>query len=238
MFDAIYRFLAQHGYPHPIHPTEVHMPIGLIVAALVFSVVAIGFRKPMLARTAHHCTILAGIFLLPTILFGLMDWQHFYAGEWIFAIRLKLILAVVLIILVFSSILLAGKKGVDSKLVLGNYIASFVVVVVLGYLGGNLVYGSVSQQTKAAGKFHAGMEVFNNHCLSCHPKGGNVVDPAKPLLNSRKTDKFDDFLAFIRHPQASDGKAGLMPNFSPKTLSTKDARDLFQYIVHEMEHRP
>lgn len=236
MFDAAYRFLAQHGYPHPIHPTEVHMPIGLIVGALIFGVLASRFRKPVLARTAHHCTVLAGIFLLPTILFGIMDWQHFYAGEWIFAIRLKLVLAVVLIILVVSSIFLGLRKGVESRWVLVNYLASFMVVVVLGYFGGNLVYGD--HRSQVAEKYRAGMQVFNNHCGGCHPKGGNIVDPGRPLLNSGKTDNFNDFLAFVRHPAGRDGETGMMPTFSPQSLSDKEARNLYQYIVHEMEHRP
>ena len=45
MLDAIYHFLNELGYHHPIHPTEVHMPIGLVVGALVFALVAGLFRR-------------------------------------------------------------------------------------------------------------------------------------------------------------------------------------------------
>ena len=37
MFNFVYEFLARLGYTHPIHPTEVHMPIGLLVGALIFA---------------------------------------------------------------------------------------------------------------------------------------------------------------------------------------------------------
>ena len=110
MFDAVYKLLEQIGYPHPIHPTEVHMPIGLIVGALIFRIAATLFRRPALAQTAHYCTILAALFLFPTILFGFMDWQHFYAGAWLNQIKIKLVLAVLLLVLVFVSVFLVQRK--------------------------------------------------------------------------------------------------------------------------------
>ena len=189
MFDSVYKLLDQLGYHHPIHPAEVHIPIGLIVGALLFRIAAALFRQPGLGQTAHHCTILAGIFIIPTVLFGLMDWQHFYAGAWLFPIKIKLVLAVILIVLVFASIFLAHKKGVGSGIVLLNYIVSFAVVVVLGYFGGNLVYGG--GRPKAPETYLAGMDIFNRNCVSCHPKGGNIIDPSLPLLNSSKTVDFN-----------------------------------------------
>ena len=141
MLNSIYKLLRQFGYPHPIHPTEVHMPIGLIVGALIFRVAAVLLRRPGLGQTAHYCTILAAIFLFPTVLFGYMDWQHFYDGDWLFPIKVKLVLAVILIMLVLNSVFLVHKKSTGSGWVLLNYTASFVVVVALGYFGGNLVYG-------------------------------------------------------------------------------------------------
>jgi uncharacterized membrane protein len=141
MLNSIYKLLGQLGYPHPIHPTEVHMPIGLIVGGLIFRIAAVLLRRPVLGQTAHYCTILAAIFLFPTVLFGYMDWQHFYDGDWLFPIKVKLVLAVILIMLVLNSVFLVHKKGTGSGWVLLNYTASFVVVVALGYFGGNLVYG-------------------------------------------------------------------------------------------------
>ncbi|MHB1620590.1 MAG: DUF2231 domain-containing protein [Sulfuricella sp.] len=120
MFDSVYKLLDQLGYSYPIHPAEVHIPIGLIAGALLFRIAATLFRQPGLGKTAYHCTILAGIFLFPTVLFGLMDWQHFYAGAWLFPIKIKMVLAAILIVLVFASIILAHKNGVGSRMVLLN----------------------------------------------------------------------------------------------------------------------
>jgi mono/diheme cytochrome c family protein len=234
MFDTVYKLLEQMGYPHPIHPTEVHMPIGLIVGALVFRVAATLFRRPALAQTAHYCTILAGLFLLPTILFGFMDWQHFYAGAWLYPIKIKLVLAGVLLVLVFASVFLARKKGAASGIVLTNYAASFLVVVVLGYYGGNLVYGGA--RPKAPEADVAGMDVFNENCAACHPKGGNVIVPSLPLLTSAYTQNPATFLAFIRNPRRPDGSAGAMPSFSPTKISDQQASELYKYIADVLEH--
>lgn len=234
MFDAVYKLLEQIGYPHPIHPTEVHMPIGLIVGALIFRIAATLFRRPALAQTAHYCTILAGLLLLPTILFGFMDWQHFYAGVWLNQIKIKLVLAVLLVVLVAVSVFLVQRKGTGSAIVLTSYAASFLVVVVLGYYGGDLVYGGT--KTKAPEAFVAGMNIFNENCMACHPKGGNVIDPSLPLLNSAYTQNAAAFLAFIRDPKRPSGSAGAMPSFSSTKVSDRQASDLYNYIAHVLQH--
>jgi len=233
MFDGFYSFLARLGYPHPIHPTEVHMPIGLIVAALVFRIAAPLLHRPALIRTALHCTVLAGIFLFPTMLFGVMDWQYFYHGAWLFAIKVKLPMAIVSLILVFANIWLAYKRGPDAGVVFANYVVSFLVVVVLGYFGGNLVYGG--SQYQAPPTYAAGMKVFNANCAGCHPKGGNIINPALPLANSAATRDFTTFLAFIRHPSGPGGAPGAMPPFPPAMLSEQDAKELYGYITHTLE---
>lgn len=234
MFDSVYKLLDQLGYHHPIHPTEVHIPIGLIVAALLFRIAAGLLRQPGLEKTAYHCTLLAGLFLFPTILFGLMDWQHFYAGAWLFPVKIKLVLAAILIALVFASIILAHKKGVGSGMVLLNYTVSFAVVVVLGYFGGSLVYGGA--QPKTPETYLAGMNVFDGNCASCHPGGSNIIDPGLPLLHSSKTVDTKTLLAFIRDPKRPDGRPGAMPSFPPEKISDQDASELYKYIAHALKN--
>ena len=78
-----------------------------------------------------------------------MDWQHFYAGAWLYPIKIKLILAV-LIVWIFAGLFYIHKKGIASRFVLMNYAISFVLVVIIGYFGGNLVYGGPSAEKKAA----------------------------------------------------------------------------------------
>jgi len=55
MFDSVCQFLEKIGYPHPIHPSKTHIPIGLLVGAFFFAWVAFLFRRLGLARTARHC---------------------------------------------------------------------------------------------------------------------------------------------------------------------------------------
>jgi uncharacterized membrane protein len=141
MFNSVYEFLNSLGYAHPIHPTEVHMPIGLVVGALIFSVVAAVFRRERLVLTPRHCLILALIWVFPTMLFGFMDWQHFYGGAWLLPIRVKITVAPVLTVLLFVAIFLARRYGASSMKILPVYFICFCCVVVLGYFGGQLVYG-------------------------------------------------------------------------------------------------
>jgi len=234
MLDAIYNLLGQIGYPHPIHPTEVHMPIGLIVAAWIFRAAASVFRRPALNQAAHYCTMLAGLFLVPTILFGLMDWQHFYAGAWLHAIKIKAGLAVVLLILVGVSLILVQRKKSGSAIILTSYTASFLAVVGLGYYGGDLVYGGA--RPKAPEAYAAGMEVFNNNCVSCHANGGNIIVPSLPLLNSAYTKSPAALLAFIRHPTRPNGAPGPMHAFTPAQVSDPQSVDLYNYIARVLEH--
>ena len=164
-----------------------------------------------------------------------MDWQHFYNGAWLFPVKIKFILAAVLILLIFASVFLAYRKGTESGLVLANYSLSFVVVVMLGYFGGNLVYGG--QQPKAPETYLAGMQVFNGNCAGCHPKGGNIIDPGLPLVNSMQTRSFNDFLDFIRRPRRPGGTPGAMPPFPPEKISDQDVREVYDYVTHVLENQ-
>ena len=77
MIDFVYQTLAKFGYTHPLHPTLTHLPIGMVMGAFFFVLVALTFRRANLAKTARHCSVLALIAAVPTILLGIMDWQHF-----------------------------------------------------------------------------------------------------------------------------------------------------------------
>ena len=93
MTGFLYNVLNKLGYHHPFHPTQVTMPIGLVMGAFIFAVVALVFRRERLMVTPLHCIILACIWVFPTMILGIMDWQHFYGGAWILPIKVKLITA-------------------------------------------------------------------------------------------------------------------------------------------------
>jgi len=234
MFNFVYKFLTGLGYTHPIHPTEVHMPIGLVVGAFIFAWTALLFRRPKLAQTARHCVTLAFIWVFPTMLLGIMDWQHYYAGAMLFPIKMKLIFAPALLILLVAAVILGFKKGAESKAVLAIYCLCFVTVVILGYFGGQLVYGTKGPAPPADVK--AGAKVFSANCKGCHPNGGNIIKPNLPLRSAPQLADFKSFEGFIRDPKMPDGSAGVMPAFTQAKISDQQAKQLYDYIGQVIIH--
>jgi uncharacterized membrane protein len=229
MFDFVYQFLEKMGYSHPIHPFTTHIAIGLVVGAFFFAGVAFLFRRQKLAVTARHCIILAFIFALPAVLFGYMDWQHYYNGAWLFPIKIKLTLAGLLLVFLLISILLARKLGPEAKSLLTIYTLCFLIVVVIGYFGGQLVYGGWGSVVPQ--ELQAGAKIFEANCSGCHPHGSNVIVPNLPLRSAPQLTEFNTFVAFIRNPRMPDGSKGMMPPFPPSKISDQEARELYPYIV-------
>jgi mono/diheme cytochrome c family protein len=225
--DSFYRFVRGLGYPHPIHPALVHMAIGLVVGAFVFVWVALLFARPPVARTARHCTILAFLFWFPVVLFGLMDWQHFLRGAWLFPIKMKLILTGILFVLVSTGLFLGSKGKEGARALLVVYTLSFLTVVGLGWFGAQLVYTNAAQP--ASEPYRAGERIFQERCNGCHPHGGNVIKPQMPIINSPELKDPTTFTGYIRHPIAP------MPVFSPAQISDQQADELYQYLVHVLE---
>ncbi len=235
MFAPFYQFLAKLGYTHPIHPSIVHMPIGLVVGAFIMLWIAILFKRPRLAETARDCMTLAFIFMFFTLLLGYMDWQHFYAGAWLFPIKVKLGAAPVLILLTGAALWITYRFGARHKSLLLIYSLCFCLVVVLGYFGGQLVYED--KVVPAANQYKAGANLFAANCGACHPKGGNRFNPNLPLLGAHQLQDKQTFTAFIRQPRNPDGKPGIMPPFPPSRISDKQAEELYGYIVHVLKNQ-
>ena len=241
MIDFFYRALQALGYSHPVHVMVTHMPVGLVTGAFALQLIALLFRKKGLTRSARHAFILALIFAVPTVVFGIMDWIHFYNGAWISAIKVKIVLASILLVLLVAGVFLGrpGKAGATVMLVL--YALSFLLVVGLGFYGGNLVYGEsvgaaepapVPQQGLASpADIQAGGTIFAANCQSCHPKGGNIVEPSLHLKTSKKLASLDSFVAFVRDPKMPNGKAGEMPPFGKSDIDDRQAGQLYGYIV-------
>ena len=57
MIEFIYQTLTKLGYSHPLHPTLTHVPIGLVMGAFLFVLVALIFRRTNLAQSARHCSV-------------------------------------------------------------------------------------------------------------------------------------------------------------------------------------
>jgi uncharacterized membrane protein len=223
--SAFYQFLNHIGFTDPIHAALVHMPIGLVVGGFCFAWAATLMGRKKMAVTAHHCTILAFLFWFPVALFGLMDWQYFYHGAWLNPIKIKLILAVVLLILLSAAIFFGRKGEAASKgMILTSYTLAVVTCVLLGWFGARLVYGGKTQE--APKTYQAGERIFAAHCMSCHPGGGNVINPNEPIRGSSALKNPEAFISVIRNPKKP------MPALSPSQLSDKDAQDLYLYVTH------
>jgi mono/diheme cytochrome c family protein len=231
MISVIYHFLESLGYNHPIHAPLTHMPIGLVVGALVFALAAWVFRQPGLAISARHCLILALLFFFPTALAGYMDWQYFYLGAWLTIFKIKLSLTGALLLLLVLGVFLTGKGEMRYGTLLPICTLCFLVVVVLGYLGGQLALGERCPEAPSK-QFSAGAKIFRSNCSACHPQGGNIINPKLPLLGASQLDSPETFLAFVRRPVRPDGSRGKMPPFPSTRISDQQVRDLYEYIVN------
>jgi mono/diheme cytochrome c family protein len=144
MIDSLYQLIAKTGFTDPLHAPITHIPIGLVIGAFLFFLVAVVFSKKNLVTTARHVSILAFIFVFPTILFGVFDWLHFFKGVLIQPIKMKMILASCVLVLLAVGITLGGNVKLFAGPMLVIYGLAFVAVVGLGWYGARLVYGGFS----------------------------------------------------------------------------------------------
>jgi mono/diheme cytochrome c family protein len=245
MIDSLYELLAKIGFTDPLHAPLTHIPIGLVIGAFLFFLVAVLFGRKNLVMTARHVSILAFIFVFPTILFGVFDWLHFFKGALIAPIKYKMILASAVLVLLGAGIIVGSELKVRTAPMMVIYALAVVCVVGLGWFGGKLVYGgfSPSQQSEtaaasggsapAAPAAPAGQRLFASNCASCHPNGANAIVAEQPLKKSKLIATAASLSAFIRSPKMPDGSQGQMPSFPPDQISDKQAGDLYTYI-HSM----
>jgi uncharacterized membrane protein len=178
--DFVYQWLAKLGYTHPIHPPMTYIPLGMVIGALVFRLCTLFLRQPKYTITARHCITLAFIGVFPTMLSGYMDWQYYYGGAWLFAIRMKITLAIVLTLLLLATVLLHIKLRPGALVLLILYFLAFLNIIALGYYGGELIFGD---QAAVAGKqpdmqvaaepdgqvtFSEVQAIFEQNCVMCH----------------------------------------------------------------------
>ncbi len=169
MIEAIYETLNGLGYTHPLHPTLTHVVMGLVIGGFVLALVAWVFNRPGLAQSSGHCMALALIFFFPTVVLGYADWQHFYGGAWLFPVKIKVALAVLLP--VFLILALWGRRG--AKSLAGKKVSVYglclLTVIIMGYFGGELVWGKRAQPVVMEGdQSQEGASLFNQNCSACH----------------------------------------------------------------------
>jgi len=74
-----------------------------------------------------------------------------------------------------------------------------------------------------------GAKEFKEHCTVCHPNGGNIINPKKPLgkkaLAANGVKSAKDIIAKMRNPGPG------MTKFDTKTISDKEAKAIADYIL-------
>jgi len=140
MTDLIYGTLEAVGFTHPLHPGLTHIPMGMVIGCFFFSLFALLTKKNVFIKTSLHCSVVAIIFIVPTIIAGVLDWQQFFAASWSGLIIAKFILATALTVLLGISIR-ANMQGASTGKLFLLYSLCLACAAGLGFSGGELVYG-------------------------------------------------------------------------------------------------
>ncbi len=133
-------------FVHPVHTMVVHFPIALTGAALFFILLAIWRKSDALEQVAFANISLATVSTLVAGATGILDNARFYGGQAPNHIA-KIILGSTLFLLTTITAIsrwrnknlfhARGSKG----LYIGAYFVSFGIAIVLGFLGGVILYG-------------------------------------------------------------------------------------------------
>jgi uncharacterized membrane protein len=143
--DFIERFIHAITELHPVHPMIVHFPIGLTGAAFLFILLAYWKNSEGLEGAAFANIALASISTIAAGITGFMDNANAYEGQAPNA-GTKIILAVTLFLLT-TGISIVRYRNPDlfvkanRLLYIGSYGLSFLIALVLAFLGGVILYG-------------------------------------------------------------------------------------------------
>lgn len=94
-------------------------------------------------------------------------------------------------------------------------------------MAAGVVYAKESKSMKE------GEELFKQHCASCHPDGGNIVNPKKTLkgadLKANKVKGEKDIVKLMRHPGPG------MQSFDAKAIPDRQAKMIAEYVLKEFK---
>ncbi|MCG8637389.1 MAG: hypothetical protein MI863_26395 [Desulfobacterales bacterium] len=141
MTEMIFDFLTKIGFLHPVHPALTHIPMGMVMGAVIFRFGSFLPRLKVLATTGYHCLILGLLGMPPTIFAGYLDWQHRYDGEWETLIVVKMVLAALLSIVMVALAVIDKPEEARLDKKTGLYALMILLAVGLGYSGGELIFG-------------------------------------------------------------------------------------------------
>ena len=131
---------------HPIHSMTVHFPLALTGTALLFLLLALWRRNELLEQAAFFNMTLAAISTILAGITGYRDHLVRFEGDAPYATT-KVFLAVTLLVLTSVTAISRWRKAEvvwqpsTTVLYLSAFIGSFALAIVLGFLGGAILYG-------------------------------------------------------------------------------------------------
>ena len=230
MIDKLYDLLGKLGYIHPLHPPFTHGPIGAVIVAFCFGLGILLWRKQDFTQSAYYAVVIALVLLFPTVLLGIMDWQYYFSGAWIFPIQMKIALATLLFILLTLTLIVGRTPGVRPSALMLLLILCLFNVMGLGYFGGQLVYEGRTPTVSEG--LSQGRNIFVSRCSGCHANGGNILYPHLPLRTAPQLISHEKFIEFVRDPKLPNGSKGPMPAFTQQDLSDQQAHALYDYVIN------
>lgn len=91
-----------------------------------------------------------------------------------------------------------------------------------GIIAATIILGAGLCASVSFASAPAGEALFKEKCASCHPDGGNTINPKETLKGIKNTKKITS--------KIRKGGGG-MPAFDAKAISDKDAKLIAGYIV-------
>lgn len=143
--DFLDRLIHALTVTHPIHPMLVHFPIALSGAAALFILLALWKKDKTLEKIAFANLVLTVFGTIAAGASGIYDNQLAYDGDAPNA-GVKIILAILLLVISTVTVIIRWKNPAvfESKgkaLYVLAYIVSFLLALVLAFLGGVILYG-------------------------------------------------------------------------------------------------
>ncbi|MEJ2758505.1 MAG: hypothetical protein P8046_08510 [Anaerolineales bacterium] len=143
--DFIDRLIHALTEMHPIHPMLVHFPIALSGAAAFFILLALWKKDLIYEKIAFANLVLAVFGTIAAGLTGMYDNNLNYGGDAPNA-SVKIILAAILLIITTTTVIIRWKnpsvfKSRGKVLYVLAYLVSFILSLVLSFLGGVILYG-------------------------------------------------------------------------------------------------
>jgi uncharacterized membrane protein len=136
-FDLKAALLAAHAQ----HPILIHFPIGLFVASVVFDLLAVWRKQPMLADVAYYNLLGAAITIPLAIATGLGAWRWQLEGVTLKGnLRLHLICALTSALLIFilswMRLRLRARSSLPGAAYWSVTVVALLAITVTGHLGG------------------------------------------------------------------------------------------------------